>query len=62
MLVRLGHPKPTNGFSLEVELDQHSWLSSYDLAFVSRLNRDDLRSYELQGAAVCISNMDLGAG
>ena len=62
MLVRLGHPEPTNGLSLEVELDQHCGLVSHDPPVVPRLNRDDLWSYELRGAAICVLNMDSAAG
>src|SRR5215470_2943218 len=62
MLVCLRHTEPANSVSLEVELDQHCGFVSHYPAIVPRLNCDDLWSYELQGAAVCILNVDLAAG
>jgi hypothetical protein len=62
MLVRLRHTEPANGVSLEVELDQYGGFVSHNPAIVPRLDRDDLWSYELQSAAVCILNVDLAAG
>jgi hypothetical protein len=62
VLVRRRHPEPTCGLSLEVKLDHHRGIVSYDPPIVSRLDSDDLWSYELRGAAICILNMDLAAG
>ena len=62
MLVSLRHPEPANGVSLEVELDKHRGLGSHNPSVVPRLDYDDLWSYELQRAAVCVLDMDFTAG
>jgi hypothetical protein len=61
VLVHLRHPEPIDGLSLEVELDQHRRLVTHDPPLVSRFDDDELRSYEFQGAAICVLNMDLAA-
>jgi hypothetical protein len=44
------HPQPPNRIPLEIKLDHHGWLRPEHPAIVSRLDRDRLRSDELDRA------------
>jgi hypothetical protein len=53
------HPELAHCLTLEVELDQHRWLVANDPAIMSGLDDDDLRSRELDRAAVGVLDIDL---
>jgi hypothetical protein len=59
--VRVRHPEPADGISLEVELDQHRRLISYYPPVVPRLDRDDRGCHKLHRAAIRVLNVDLAA-
>jgi hypothetical protein len=59
--VRFRHPKPANGISLEVELDQYRRLVPDHPPVVPRVDRNDHRSHQLQGAPVRVLNVDVAA-
>jgi hypothetical protein len=60
--VRLRHAESTGRLAFEVEFNQHGGLVPHDPAVVSRLNDDDLRRGEFQGAAVRELNVYAAAG
>jgi hypothetical protein len=62
MVVSLRHSEPIDRIFFEIEFHQHGGLVAHHPPVVLRLDGDDLRSYKLQRAAVCVLNMDLAAG
>jgi hypothetical protein len=62
MLVPFRHPESTNGIPLEIEFDQHRRLIAHDPPVVTGLDGNDLRSYKLRSAPVCILDVNLTAG
>jgi len=59
MPVRVRHPEPTDGITLEIKLDQYCGLVAHDPPVVSRFNDNGLRSCKLKSAAIRVLNMDL---
>src|ERR1035437_129128 len=60
--VRLRHPELADRLALEVEFDQDCSLITDNPAIMTGLDDDDLRSRELDSAAVRILDVDLAAG
>jgi len=60
--VRLRHPELADRLALEVEFDQDRSLITDNPAIMTGLDDDDLRSRELDSAAVRILDVDLAAG
>src|ERR1019366_3374345 len=60
--VRLRHPELADRLALEVEFDQDCSLITDNPAIMAGLDDDDLRSRELDSAAVRILDVDLAAG
>src|SRR5664280_2562953 len=60
--VRLRHAELADRLALEVEFDQDRSLITDNPAIMTRLDNDDLRSRELDSAAVRILDVDLAAG
>src|ERR1019366_3158804 len=60
--VRFRHPELADRLALEVEFDQHCSFITNDPPIVTGLDDDNLRSRELDSAAVRILNVDLAAG
>ena len=59
--VRLRHPELADRLALEVEFDQYRSLITDNPAIMTGLDDHDLRSRELDSAAVCILDVDLAA-
>ena len=59
--VRLRHPELADRLALEVEFDQDRSLITDNPAIMTGLDDDDLRSRELDSAAVRILDVDLAA-
>jgi hypothetical protein len=63
LLVRMqfSYTQLTHGVALKVEFDENRALFADNPAVVSRLDCQDLRSYELESATVCVLNADAAA-
>jgi len=56
------HPQPADRIALKIKFNQHGGLVADHPSVVSRLNRDGLRGFEFQLAAVGVLDVDLAAG